>query len=57
MSDLSARVPDAVQRESGAPQIRDPGFFPETRTGVPGLQCTTPLRSVLHLARDTSRRS
>src|SRR5262249_6741853 len=34
----SPRFPDAVQRVSGAPQIRDPGCLSYCRTGVPRLQ-------------------
>ena len=34
----TACVPDAVQRVSDAPLIRDPGCFYCQETGVPGLQ-------------------
>ena len=54
---LRARVPDAVQRDSGAPLIRDPGFLlhNESKLGL-GSAAHHIAALVLRCARDTRLR-
>jgi hypothetical protein len=47
--------PARAAARSGAAQMREPGLY--LNTGVPGLQRTIPLRSMLRCARDKNHTS